>query len=329
MRNVIFIFLLLFGLNSCKNELEINAPWIETPVVYGFLDAYKDTQYIRIQKTYQNSVNQTTKEGAQIADSLYFDTTLQVKVYSNFNEVNYFTRVPIPKTPGVFAADNHYVYRCIGFKPGASGLSKQYWLSIYNPVSGKDYTSQSVVLVDSARFGTSSNNVMYITDPDPNGNIGYVFYNVKVSSSASIYDLFIRFNYTEYYTDGSSAAKYMDYFIQKNIQFSKSVSNYSINIKGRDYIDYLKKNITYQTNVSYRKYGDMVYYASGGSSDLAYVTDLSQPSTSIVPKNTQYSNITGALGIFSSLSIHSIYPFLPPGNAVKKTIDAEVPQFVP
>ena len=70
----IFSFLAaLIVLSACKNEIDINAPYKDIPVVYGFLDQNQATQYIRIQKLYQNAANQTTDQGAKIADSLYFD----------------------------------------------------------------------------------------------------------------------------------------------------------------------------------------------------------------------------------------------------------------
>lgn len=327
MRNLLLLIVAGLLLNGCKNELEINAPWVETPVVYGFLDAYKDTQYIRIEKTYQNSVNQTTKEAAQIADSLYFDT-LQVRVYSNLNEEYHFNKVALPKTPGLFENGTHYIYQCVGFKPGASGIAKKYWLEIKNPKSGKTYVSSSTSLVDSTRFGVAGN-IMNITSPDVNGNIGSVYYKTAVGQNAKIYDLFIRLNYQENYTNGTSANKYLDYFIQKNWEIDNTIVSYQSIFKARTYVDFLKTSIDSLPTIQDRKYLSIVYYASGGTADLAFLTDLSQPSTTIVPKNTQYTNIPGALGIFSSLSINTVSPNFPVNNKVKETIVAEVPQFQP
>ena len=37
---------------SCKTEVELNAPWKNTPVVYGLLETGRDTQYIKINKCF-------------------------------------------------------------------------------------------------------------------------------------------------------------------------------------------------------------------------------------------------------------------------------------
>jgi hypothetical protein len=92
-------FVLLAG---CENDIEINAPWRETPVVYGFLDPNTGTQYLRIQKTYQNSTSITTEEGAKINDSLYFDSIV-VKVKSSNQNITFTKTTEIPKEAGCFA----------------------------------------------------------------------------------------------------------------------------------------------------------------------------------------------------------------------------------
>ena len=71
--------MLLTSLFACKNDIDINAPYKDVAIVYGFLDQNQGTQYIRIEKLYQNSSTQTTAEGAQYPDSLYFDS-LYVKI---------------------------------------------------------------------------------------------------------------------------------------------------------------------------------------------------------------------------------------------------------
>jgi hypothetical protein len=50
LQNLIILILLGITFNSCKNDLEINAPYEDTAVVYGFLDQNQPVQYIRIQK---------------------------------------------------------------------------------------------------------------------------------------------------------------------------------------------------------------------------------------------------------------------------------------
>ena len=97
---------LLMGLTllcSCDNTLEINADWRETPVVMAFIDLTQDSQIIRIQKTYQNSIDKTTAEVAQIADSLYMrNITVNIHNTGNPTLVKSFSRVSPRKEEGFF-----------------------------------------------------------------------------------------------------------------------------------------------------------------------------------------------------------------------------------
>ena len=43
--------------NSCSTDFDLNADFIETPVVYGLLDASVDTQYIRINRPFITAMN--------------------------------------------------------------------------------------------------------------------------------------------------------------------------------------------------------------------------------------------------------------------------------
>ena len=337
MRNCFIILLVALIFNSCKNDLEINANWIETPVVYGFIDAYADTQYIRVEKTYQNSVDMSTKAGAQIADSLYFDSTLQVKVihynYLKFDTLT-FKRVALQKQDGIFQSGTNYIYQYV-YKPGKGSINDLYWLYIYNPKSGKTYVSDKTSLVDSTSFPKIENSVNF-TSPDQQGNIGSFYYHTVLGQNAKIYDLFVRMNYIEHYADNTQSSKYIDYFFQKNWVIDASTTDFINNVfKARAYIDYLTSNLPATDNVISRTYVNMQYYASGGASELAYLTALSQPSGTIVPKNTQHfikntyaANEPKALGIFSSLSIHAITPTFPSGSdASLKIALKQVPLF--
>ena len=54
------IFLLsLFS--SCSNELELNAPYKNIPVIYGVLSVKDTSHYIRIQKVFTNPSGDATK----------------------------------------------------------------------------------------------------------------------------------------------------------------------------------------------------------------------------------------------------------------------------
>ena len=55
------------GTIGCSTDIELNAPYQRTPVVFGLLDAGVDTQWVRINRTWLGDGNQL--EAAMVADS--------------------------------------------------------------------------------------------------------------------------------------------------------------------------------------------------------------------------------------------------------------------
>ena len=65
------LFVAVFStLFSCKNTLEVNAPWKETTVVYGLLNVHDTVQYIKINKAFLGNGNEMSF--AKVADSINY-----------------------------------------------------------------------------------------------------------------------------------------------------------------------------------------------------------------------------------------------------------------
>ena len=47
MRKIAFLFITTIFLWSCETEFEVNAPWKDVSIIYGLLEANKDTQYVK------------------------------------------------------------------------------------------------------------------------------------------------------------------------------------------------------------------------------------------------------------------------------------------
>jgi len=322
------LLLLLFScvlFAGCDNELDINQAWVETPVVYGFIDAHQDTQYIRVEKTYLNSADMTIKEGAQYADSIYYPESMKVILIGDNGRVDTFERVTMPKEPGVFSGSGHVVYKK-AMRPSKYGIDVRYKLRLFNQASGKSFESPYVSLIDTANFIANGNSVN-IYPADAVGNMGTIFYGAITGKGSKIGDLFIRFLYKEYYLDGTSADLYVDYNLERNYKLYKDNIKYSTYFKSLEFVKYLKYQLPAKSNVAKRTYTGIKYYATGGNDDLAYVIDLSKPSTTITPKNTQYTNIDGALGLFTCVSVKVITPEITRANDLNTVILTQLPQF--
>lgn len=297
MRNLLFIAFILLLIGSCENEIDINAPYKEVPYVYGLLEAQTDVQYIRIEKAYQNSVNQTVQQGAQYADSLYFDTLIvTVRNLNNANEpVHYFYKTyEFAKDKGFFTSAKHHVYKSTNFKPDPYG---RYELKIFNPKSGQTYISTTGIVepmtVDTTRF-------IFMK---PYLSVSYPVMKIStIGNGTAIHDAFLRFYYTERnIASGTTDTTFIDFYLEKNVtvdyQFYKGRQ---IFISPLAFYSFLKTNIRNKPGVE-RRFLKMERHSVGGSAFLKDVIELSQDNGGFIDKKRDYSNLTnGAQGIFSS-----------------------------
>jgi hypothetical protein len=280
---------------GCDNEIDINAPWQETPVIYGFLDANKTTQYIRVQKTYQNSIDLTTAEGAQISDSLYFKDAVVTVTPFNGSPVT-FTKVDtLPKNEGFFASDVNFIYQAnMTVDP-----SKTYNLQIHSNETGKTYTSSTKIVGKADILSISPDYKLYIR---PFQSFNRIQFQFKPGAGASLYDASIRFYYKEYPTGNPAnfVIKSIDYYLEKGWNVD-ALSGKTYLRTSAEWIFFLQSNLKVDNSVT-REFYRIDYVTTGGSKEMKDIIDLSKPSAVIVQRKTDYSNIAGGLGIFSSRS---------------------------
>jgi hypothetical protein len=282
---------------GCENDIDINAPWKETPVIYGFLDANKTTQYIRVQKTYQNSIDLTTAEGAQISDSLYFKNVTVKVVASNGAVYNFTKDSTITKGDGFFASDVNFIYKNTTSMP--VDPSKTYNLQVTSGETGNTYTSTTGIVGKAEIMSISPDYKLFLR---PYLDYNRVLYQFKPGNSAAIYDVMIRFWYNEYPTGnpGAAVAKYVDYYLEKSWVVDATSGKTYLRTSA-EWIFYLKSVLKTDNSVT-REFKQIDYVATGGSKEMKDIIDLSKPSAVIVQRKTDYSNINGGLGIFSSRS---------------------------
>ena len=151
---IISMFLLV---NSCKNDLEINAPYKADPVVYGLLNPYDSVQYVKIVKSFLGDENPA--QYAKISDSSNFKVVDGfVDEYVNGNKVNSYplkeTKIT-NKSSGTFASPDQVVY---SFKttriPGTAGYlnpNSEYELRVTID-DEKTITSRTKIIADEPNF---------------------------------------------------------------------------------------------------------------------------------------------------------------------------------
>jgi hypothetical protein len=291
LKNILGV-MLLTSLFACKNDIDINAPYKDVAIVYGFLDQNQGTQYIRIEKLYQNSSTQTTAEGAQYPDSLYFDS-LYVKITNLATKTVYICQPidTIAKDSGFFSSGRNTLFTTK--LPKNDAASEVYELDIYYPKKDIHFTGKTTIVKDAT---IPVRNISLKLVP-----ANHVFvYKFTTARNAYMYDLTIRYQYKEVNISDTSiyVIKNVDYSVAKTKEFLPS-KEYTSVIGSSAYIDFLKSEIK-QDDTKKRYTVGITYIAYGGSQAFQYMIDLSKPNLSIVQKNTTYSNIENGIGIFSS-----------------------------
>jgi len=279
----------LFFAGGCNNEIELNAPYKDIAVVYGFLDPFEPLQVIRVQKAFQNSAGVTVDDAAKNADSLYFDTlVVSLKNTTSGNVITCTKIDTIKKEDGFFGSQKNISY--VTNVPISSGT---YELNIFNPKTGNTYKGRTNV-VSGAQIEARS--IFLTTNPNT-----YIPFRFTQGQNAYIHDCAIRFTYTEVDINDPNIRedKYLDYFIAKNQELSTPGSFIDLRVQSIELISFWKSQIK-PDNTKKRYSKDISFIVYGGGMEFKVLLDLAKPNTSIVQKKPEFSNIEGGLGIFTS-----------------------------
>lgn len=289
---IVALFIALSIFWGCDNDIDLNAPYKDIPVVYSFLDQNEPIQIIRIQKAFQNNDGVTVFEAARNADSLYFDT-LVVTLRNLANNVVYNCVAvdTISRDSGFFGTQKNINY-VVAIPRNNNQVDEEYELNIFNPKSDERYRSRAKIVKDAAIDGRT----VFLT-LDPRSFIPFRFVQGR---NAVIHDCAISFEYTETdLTSGLTVDKSLEFFIVKNQEINSQGQVVDFRVQALTLINFWKSQIPADPNKQ-RKYKAFRYVVYGGGADFKILLDLAKPNTGIVQKKPEFSNIEGGLGIFTS-----------------------------
>ncbi len=290
--------LLVLLLNSCKNDLEVLAPYTESASVYALLDAKAPIQFVKINKVFINPNTKAT-DIAKIADSLFFDTLKPYLIEEQtLRKIQLYRTNILLKDSGLFAQSPNNLYST------TEKLFPQYnyLLEIKLPKSGNTISAK-----------TNMVDTCFITGPvNPSSAFPQTLEFIKNSSfsvrfttskNTKIFDYFFVFNYTEINkadtnikTNKSIKWKLLDKYNVDNPNGGEVVFSY---IESNLFYDMLLRNISANNNVLRRvnKCGIELY---SGNEELYDYIQATEPSIGIVQKQYDYTNINGGIGIFAA-----------------------------
>jgi hypothetical protein len=332
-----FLFVVvIISVTSCSTEVELNAPYQSTTVVFGLVNPdfngdnlinALDTQWIKINRTFLGEGN--NNDYAAVRDSSeYHDDDFISKVVQRMNDGEVVEEYPLiskvvsnKDVNGIFYGPEQTLYY---FVPPAGGLnqSSEYKI-LLRFVDGRE-VSGTTNLVDYATFSWQSpqeNATILMANPGSDGNVLYVdpvsvrWYPAK---NASLYDVILRFHYTELIYDNtgwigepvSTTVKSLDYSLGTVVPQSITSSEaLKVEFDGEGFYSFIRNSIpvnafakriigNYDAIQQRTECFDVLLTI--GNEELASYIEVNSPSTTIVQERPTYTNINNGLGLFAS-----------------------------
>jgi len=239
-----------FGMQSCKDDFEVAAPYKEITMAYGILNAEDTAHYIRIEKAFLDN-NKSAIDMSQVADSSYFkNLTVVMKEYEGdvVRRIIPMYRVDMrlegyPKDAAGsqgFFTDPHYAYKLKTTSSPDSVLNpfRKYRLIITNTDAGRTDSSEVFKVVNTNK--DRNPNSFYINSFT---NAGFTLNFAKTALKSSftltgttptngyMVEGILRFNYIERdNVTGLKTRKYADFTFGSDVknpteQFKMEVLN--------------------------------------------------------------------------------------------------------
>lgn len=324
-RNLFYLSAILgvFGLSSCETEIKTNAEYKDVTVVYGLLNPNDTNHYIKITKAFSGEGDANDLAG-NAANFNYADGELEVKV-DEYNASDVFVKSfvlartvnEIPKDGGIFSNTDNVLYKFI-----EPNLKKDfnYKLSIRNKVLDKDITAETKLVNDPVMPSVQEINTGRIKLANTNGTSLTHIFSIRPTLNSGRVKVNFVFNYTEHYIDTNITP------VNKQIKISlgeqKTTSNEGgdvlfFTLEGSSFFSALSNNISNVANLKSRRINNATLEVIVAGTDLSTYIAVNEPSSSINQNKPEFTNLTNALGVFSSrntkifksTTVQSIYGF--------------------
>ena len=318
----------LLGLFSCSTDVDIYADYKEIPVVYGLIEAKADTNYVKITRAYcgsnDNPIN--ALEVAQVYDSSNYPGKLDAYVVELKSTDEGQTYQPTGrrffldtltvhnKAFGVFYAPHQLIYYTTEHFNTKQGNNKyRYRLYVVPPyhdtVTAETSVAGGNVSVSQAQISfqsTPSNAVSRLT--------------FMSADEAVLYEIGMRFEYWESHSGQPMTKKQIEWSYEpRTLEMFEKVENtdnlyrlyYSVNTLfnlmetaiGNDTVwDADHPNVI-------RQMGDFTVFIAAAGEDFNNFYQFLQSTQSGLSLSTEYTNIEGGCGLFSSrIFVSNIVP---------------------
>lgn len=293
---LIALFIPLF-FNGCKNDLDVFTNDSEYMVVYGFLDEGRNTQVIRVSKVFLNT-GQSVEDVAKNADSIYYDNlNVVVTEFPSQRRIVFNKTDTIPKDQGFFANDKHVLY--VSDEPLSLDKNVTYQLSIENPETGYQVRGKTSIILRPVILSPVNQFSNELSSFVPTGNLLLRF---TTYDNAAAFQAYFDFEIIEFPLSDTTqkTSKIITWRFYNETISSPSNQQIVRQLPGEGFFHFLASRLNPDEGIL-RRFGNVKMRHYSGSVDLKDFIEASRPSIGIVQKQTEYTNMENANGVFSSI----------------------------
>jgi hypothetical protein len=295
--------------NSCKNDLDSLAPYVESVAVYGLIDQNDTANYIRVNRVFLGQGN--ANEIAQIKDSAYFKPDeVSVVVEKYFNGIKKQTYVfaetyEIPLQPGTFNTEQLIYKSTAQFKADSAGKSFEYHLIVTNNKSGKQYTATTkLVGTSSLCAGGLGQNCFFNQSIVSILPSTFAQTNVKFIAPANVglCGVATHFYYQTVFNDNTQISRSMDFDLgNQKTSSTNGGETMDFSFKGASFYSVLASNIQAESNLKERVMDSMSFVFKFAGTEYSLYREINNTTGSFGQDKPIYTNISnGGVGVFSS-----------------------------
>lgn len=303
----LYAALLLVGIffSACSTEVELEGPWRDIPIVYGFVARQDTAHYLRVEKAFLPR-DGDARTVAQLPDSLYYDELLvqleKLPGGARFslqrvdgNQEGY------PREAGVFAAAPNFLYKIRAADIGLEG-GERLRLILNRGEGLPEVTAETVVLQDLILRNTSPASPINMAY-DRQVNIAW-----SAGAEAQLFDVRLVFHYLESLPGQPSELRprRLEWVLDDALERQNDSERVSLAFPGEAFYIFLGQSLAADSRVIRVFEGIDLQVAAAGVEllELLQVSGAAQGITSFqsVPV---YSNLSEGLGIFSSRAYSS------------------------
>ena len=320
--------------SSCSTDFELNAPYETIPVVYGLLDQSKDTQFVKINRSFLGYGNNV--DYAAINDCTHFEYVVAVlEEYNEFgNLIDHDTLKEFMVgnlQPGIFYEDSQKVYY---LETDNDSLKEEntYHLKVSVPDKGLNFDAETD-LIKGTWLNFKFQTILYlagsgfkVADVDlATTEDGYLEQTLRWTTAerGKRYELMLRLHYTEVYNDLSEQEKYLEWNLGRQISVSSSGGEEMFkDVSGGSFFNFVEtqlQNYENEDQVMKRVLGmDAVeIILTAGNEDLNTYMQVNEPVTGIVTERPIFTNVNNGIGIFASKYSTRVSTFLSDGSMLE------------